>query len=123
MDFFECATLIFMIVLVLFFGFGFAFQIDLGQPQPTSELITTNISIPLYLVDIGFYPGATVEVIDTNGRGYIYSHWFQPMMYGGNSYEIQYYCDKEGHRRIYKYIDLTVVPDITKCVTINGVCQ
>ena len=77
MDFFECATLIFMIGLVLFFGFGFAFQIDLGQPQPTSELITTNVSILLYLVDIGFYPGATVEVIDTNGRGYIYSHWFQ----------------------------------------------
>lgn len=110
--------------LVLFFTCGYIFQIDYGQSEPTSDLITTNISIPLYLVDIPFYPGAAVEVKDKSDRGYLYTPWFKPMIYGGHDYEIQYYCDKDGHRRIYKYRDLTVVvTDIAKCVVVNGVCQ
>ena len=126
-EYYTAIIMIFIIItFILFIAAGFIFRIDYGQPQPTSELITTNITIPLDLdtVGIAFYPGTTVKIRDNNNRGYYYLEWFQPMMYAGHSYEIQYYFDKNGNRRIYKYKDLSEpATDIAKCVTINGVCQ
>ena len=126
-DVIVCIGLIALVLVSIFFTLGFASVIDCWQPQPTSDLITTNVSIPTsFEINnyISFYPGGTTLVVDSNNRGYYYTQWFQKLMRPGHSYEIQYWCDKNGDRRIYKYRDLAEPPvDITKCVTINGVCK
>ena len=42
----------------------------------------------------------------------------------GDTYNIEYYCNKDGDRQIYSFIDITPPPkDYAKCVNINGTCQ
>ena len=84
------------------------FHISLPQPNPTSPLITSNnVKITelrnIQQSGINFIP----EYFDSNGRGYYYL--MQPFtdksILVGDTYDIQYYCNENGDRQIYSFID------------------
>ncbi len=72
--------------------------------------------------------------IDTNGVGYLSSVYFDASrgLSGieiGKTYNIVYFCDGDGNRRIHSAKDVTirpmptVAPDPFKCVNVSGECR
>ena len=95
--------------------------VDLPQPQPTSDLI--NKSVNINSVDTSF-PGFQNEFYDSDGHGYYYTQWFKELPLE-HVYDISYYRDKNGDRRIYTYVDRGVEPekDKARCIMVGGMCQ
>jgi hypothetical protein len=99
------------------------FHIEPLQPEPTSSLITTDITVGNFA--FAMYPGENVLIMDSvTGYGYRYHKWFDNGLFlTGDTYEINYYCDRDGYRQIYSYVKKSSKSDdISKCIVKDGVC-
>ena len=121
-----------MILLLVALVFGGAF---------ITSLILTGASIweesghPLINSTVTFNSLTSRGWIDTNGVGYLSSVYFDSMrglssgIISGDTYNIIYFCDGDGNRRIHSVEDITIhpvpmpTPDPFKCVDVGGGCR
>jgi len=124
-----CIARVFLAAAILTAGLlclnAVIFHTSPPQPEPTSQLITKIITLNSD-INFAWYPGDNIEVVDTQGYGYHYHRWFEspPALLSFHTYEIRYYCDPNGVRQIYSYIDISKLnTEKDRCVYVNGVCQ